>query len=134
MAAKKKPAISGALDARELIATGSCKDLVRLNALVTAGEVQQFPPFSKAFCLTDVVLDLWTFPDGLSSKASCAIWLIVPGTSEILFQCFIDKYGHQIHLNSGIFCPRNSYLTANAGIFADGGTGSLRVLLTGHYC
>jgi hypothetical protein len=135
MAAKKKPAIPGALDARELIAPRSCKDLVRLNALVTPGEVKQFPPFTKAFCLTDVVLDLWDFPNGLSSTASCAIWLVVPaaGTSEIFFQCFVDKYGHQIHLNSGIFCPKNSYLTANAG-FAQSGLGDLRVLLTGHYC
>ena len=81
MVARKKPAIPRALDVRKLIAPGRCKDLVRLNAQVNPGEVKQFPAFTKAFCLTDVVLDLWTFPDGLNSKASCGIWLVVPGVS-----------------------------------------------------
>ena len=46
----------------------------------------------------------------------------------------VDKYGHQIHLNSGIYCPKDSYLTVNSGVFADGATSNLRVLLTGYYC
>ena len=114
----------------------SCKDLVRFNALVTPGEVETFAAFAKDFCLTDIVLDLWTFPEGLNSKASCSIWLVTPsaGTSEVLFKFFIDKYGHQVHQNSGVLCPKGSYLTANSGIFAEGATASLRVLLTGYYC
>jgi hypothetical protein len=121
---------------RKKKAGSECQKLSRLNALVTPGEVEQFDVFKDDFCLTDVVMDLWSFPDGLDSKASCSIWLVTPsqGTSEVLFKCFIDKYGHQIHLNSGIFCPGGSYLTANSGIFADGATASLRVLLTGRYC
>ena len=114
----------------------NCSNLERLNAQVSPGDVKQFDPFKKSFCLTDVVLDLWTFPEALNSKASCSIWLVTPseGTSEILFKCFVDKYGHQIHLNSGVFCPKGSYLTANSGIFVEGSTGILRVLLTGFYC
>ena len=114
----------------------NCSNLERLNAQVSPGDVKQFDPFKKNFCLTDVVLDLWTFPEGLNSKASCSIWLVTPseGTSEILFKCFVDKYGHQIHLNSGVFCQKGSYLTANSGIFVEGSTGILRVLLTGFYC
>lgn len=113
-----------------------CMDLERLNALVTPGEVEQFDAFKKDFCLTDIVMDLYTFPEDLSSKATCSIWLVTPAesTSEILFSCFIDKYGHQIHLNSGVFCPKGSYLTANSGIFTEGSTADLRVLLTGYYC
>jgi hypothetical protein len=108
--------------------------LRRFNALVQPGEVEQFPTLDSAYVLTDVVLDLWTFPEGLDSKASCDIWLVTPqaGTSEVFFHCFVDKYGHQIHLASGIHCPKGSYLTANAGIFAVGATGSLRVLLSGY--
>jgi len=111
-----------------------CKRLERFNALVTPGEVEVFPVFKADFCLTDIVMDLWTFPDGLNSKASCSIWLVTASTSEILFKFFIDKYGHQVHLNSGVFCPTGSHLTANSGVFAEGATASLRVLLTGYYC
>jgi len=122
MPTKKRPA-----------ATRRGSDLKRLNALVTPGDVKKFDPFTKAFRLTDVVMDLWSFPDGLNSQASCGVWLVTPaqGTSEILFQCWIDKYGHQIHLHSGIWCPKGSYLTANGGVFAQGPTADLRVLMTG---
>ena len=103
-----------------------------LNALGIAGQVHQFPTFQTDFRLTDVVLDLWSFPDGLDSKASCSIWLVTPGTSEVLFQCFVDRHGHQIHLVSGVHCPTGSYLTVNSGIFAVGATADLRILLSGY--
>ena len=121
---------------KEALVRTACKNLERLNALVTPGEVEQFDAFKEDFCLTDIVMDLWSFPEGLNSKASCSIWLVTPAqqTSEILFKFFVDRHGHQIHLNSGVFCPKGSYLTANAGIFAEGATASLRVLLTGYYC
>lgn len=114
----------------------SCRSLERLNALVEPGKVKEFEPFSDNFCLTDSVMSLWSYPEGLDSKGSCDIWLVTPdaGTSEILFQCYVEKHGHQVHFTSGIFCPKGSYLTANAGIFAEGQTGDLRVLLTGYYC
>jgi hypothetical protein len=114
----------------------SCSNLVRFNALLQPGEVEKFEAFKKDFSLTDIVLDLYSIPDGLNSKASCSIWLVTPseGTSEYLFKCFVDRDGHQIHLNSGVYCPKGSYLTANSGIFVEGPTSSLRVLLTGFYC
>jgi|GraSoiStandDraft_8_1057269.scaffolds.fasta_scaffold155826_2 hypothetical protein len=112
----------------------ACNRLARLNALVTPGAVHKFDSFHVSFCLTDLVLDLSSFPDGLDSKASCGIWLVQPGVSEILFEFFVDKHGQRVSLNSGIVCPEGSYLTANAGVFASGGTGDLRVLLTGYTC
>jgi hypothetical protein len=112
----------------------TCDKLRRLNALIPPGAVNKFDPFDADFCLTDLVLDLWSFPDGLDSKASCGIWLVIPGTSEVLFNLFVDKHGQRVHLHSGVFCPKGSQLTANAGRFAAGGTGDLRVLLTGHDC
>ena len=117
-------------------AKNGCSNLIRFNALVQPGEVEIFDIFEKDFCLTDMVLDLYTIPDGLNSKASCSIWLVTPseGTSEYLFKCFVDRDGHQIHLNSGVYCPKGSYLTANSGIFVEGPTSLLRVLLTGFYC
>jgi hypothetical protein len=120
------------MDARSAIPFSS---LAHLNALVPPGQVHQFEPFTKQFCLTDIVLDLWSFPESLASKASCGIWLITPAESrsEILFQCFVDKYGHQIHLESAIACPAGTCLTANAGIFAEGQTADLRVLMSGYY-
>ena len=111
-----------------------CNKLSHLNALVTPGAVNKFDPFTEDFCLTDLVLDLWTFPDGLDSKASCGIWLVTPGKSEILFNLFVDRHGQRVNLTSGIVCPKGSYLTANGGVFAAGGTGDLRVLLTGYAC
>lgn len=118
------------------IVKSSCKNLVRLNDLLLPGKLKKFEVFTKDFCLTDVVLDLYSIPDGLNSKASCSIWLVTPsqGTSEDLFNCFVNRSGHQIHLNSGVYCPKGSYLTASSGIFAEGPTSSLRVLLTGSYC
>lgn len=112
----------------------TCDKLKRLNALVTPGGKEKFDPFSEDFCLTDLVLDLWTFPDELDSKANCLIELVIPGKSEVLFKLFVDKHGQRIHLNSGILCPKGSYLIANSGVFTSGGTGALRVLLTGHAC
>lgn len=111
-----------------------CNKLRRLNTLIIPGGVEKFDPFTEDFCLTDLVLDLWTFPDGLDSKASCGIWLVTPGVSEILFNFFVDKHGQRVHLNSGILCPKGSYLSANGGVFTAGGTGDLRVLLTGYTC
>ena len=105
----------------------------RFNALVPPGEVEQFPALEQDYHLTDVVLDLSSFPEGLASKASCSIWLVTPAASEPLFHCFVDKYGHQIHLTTGIYCPSGSYLTANSGLFAVGATGNLRVLLSGYH-
>lgn len=112
----------------------TCDKLAHLNALVTPGMVHKFDPFPADFCLTDLVLDLWSFPEGLDSKASCGIWLVQPTSSEILFQLFVDKQGQRVNLHSGIVCPAGSYLTANSGIFATGATADLRVLLTGHAC
>lgn len=106
--------------------------LRRFNALVSPGEVAKFDTLSKNFSLTDVVMALYNYPEGLNSKASCSIWLVTEGSSEYLFACFVDKYGHQIHLESGIFCPTGSYLTANSGVFTEGTTASLRVMLTGY--
>jgi hypothetical protein len=107
-------------------------DMRRFNALVSPGQIQQFPTLGADFYLTDVVLDLWSFPEGLDSKASCGIWLVTPASSsEVLFQCFVDRHGHQVHLVSGVHCPSGSYLTVNAGIFAVGPTADLRVLLSG---
>jgi hypothetical protein len=111
----------------------SCKDLERLNALGLPGQVHQFPPFKKDFVLTDVVLDLWSFPKP-DASALCSIWLVVPGTSEILFNLTVDRLGRRLHLQSGVLCPAGSHLTANVGVNAAGGTPDVRVLITGAHC
>lgn len=116
--------------------TVECKRLVRLNGLAIPGEIKEFDAFGNDFCLTDIVINIYSYPEGLKSKGSCDIWLAIPSrsTTEYLFTFFIDKYGHQVHLNSGVFCPKGSHLTANAGVFADGASATMRVLLTGYYC
>jgi hypothetical protein len=112
----------------------TCDKLRRLNALVTPGEMKAFDPFPQSFCLTDLVFDLSNFPEGLDSKAGCSVWLVSPGRSEILFNFHIDKYGHQVHLHSGIVCPEGSYLSVSSGVFVAGKTADVRVLMTGYTC
>jgi hypothetical protein len=109
---------------------------VHLNALVTPGAVHKLDPFPVDFCLTDVVLDLSSFPDGLDSKGSCSIYLATPTNSELLFDSlFVDRHGRQVSLHSGIVCPAGSYLTANVGVFTTGGgSGDVKVLLAGFNC
>jgi hypothetical protein len=34
------------------------------------GELKKFPDFQRDFCLTDIVADIDSFPEGLASKAS----------------------------------------------------------------
>lgn len=53
----------------------SCSNLVRFNTLLQPGDVEQFEALAKDFCLTDIVLDLYTIPDGLNSKASAVYGL-----------------------------------------------------------
>ena len=112
----------------------TCDKLKRLNASVAPGEVKQFDPFTEDFCLTDLVLDLWTIPDGLDSKASCGISLVASSGTEILFSFSVDKYGRRVHLNSGIVCPKGSSLAASGGFSPTEKRGSLKVLLTGYAC
>ena len=113
--------------------------LKRINANILPGEARRFEVFKQDFCLTDIVLNLWNYPGGLdNAKASCIIGLLnpTPGgpfSSEILFHCSIDKRGYQIHLKSGIFCPKDSNIWISTG-----GTSSthaiLRTILSGYYC
>ncbi len=74
------------------------------------------------YYLTDVVMDLWSLPEDLSSKASCDICLVTAARREPV-RCssivFVDEYGHhKIHLTTDIYGPSGSYLTANTGTFA----------------
>ena len=112
-----------------------CANLERMNAVVGV-DVKQLDAFKKNFCLTDIVMNLYNYPEGLNSKSMCNIWLVTPSrrTNEFLFTFFIDKLGHQVHLNSGIVCQKASYLTLNPVIFAEGATASIKALLTGYYC
>ncbi len=117
-----------------------CNKLQKLLGLAEPGKIHQFPVFENDFCLTDVVLNLYTYdsgPNGLNtSKGSCDIWLVDPAanTSTWLFKCLVEKYGHQIHLTSGILCPKGSYLTANAGVFTEGNSQIVKVTMTGYQC
>jgi hypothetical protein len=112
-----------------------CSRLAVANVLMPPGILQRFDPFTDNFCLTDIVTGLYSFPEGVDgSKASCSIFLVRPQVSSYLFKFFIDKNGHQIHLNSGVFCPSGSYISASSGVFSTGGTSSFRLLMTGFYC
>jgi len=102
--------------------------LIHLNALTTPGGLHKFDPFAVDFCLTDLVLD----PEGEGLKGNVSIWLVTPGvSSEILFQFYVDNFGKNVNLTSGIVCAKGTFLTANGNT---GDTGGIRVLLTGYTC
>lgn len=105
-----------------------CNQLLHLNALVPSGTANPFPAFTADFCLTDLVLQLTSTTGG---KSYCVIWLVTAAASEELFFFSVDEHGQRVTLNSGIVCPKDSYLSANT---FTGATANLRVLLTGYYC
>jgi hypothetical protein len=117
------------------ISMATCDKLVRFNTQLTPGAAHAFDTFTADFCLTDVVIDLASFPDGLDSKATCTIWLTKPEvSSQTLFPLSVDKHGQRVNLTSGIVCPKGYFLSANAGLFVTGNTASIWVVLTGYTC
>src|SRR5258708_4306576 len=85
----------------------TCDKLMRLTAEVSPGGVHRFDTFTADFCLTDMILDLYTLPDGFDSKATCTLWLVTPDvSSETLIQFYIDKFGRRENLTTGIVCPK----------------------------
>jgi hypothetical protein len=123
------------MSAEDKPCNGDCGKLLRFNRLILPGELEALPDFETDFRLTDIVIDLWSFPDGLNSKASCSIFLIIPSvSSESLFKFFVDRHGRQVHLTSGVFCPANSHLSASGGVFVEGGSASCRLLIAGFRC
>ena len=92
-------------------------------------------PFNRAFVLTDVVFDLWTFPNGASSKACGSVWNVLPNQfSRLLVGGWVTSEGTQYHLESGILCPKSSYLSICSCFFVNEPTALFQARVTGCFC
>jgi hypothetical protein len=92
-------------------------------------------PFSRDFVLTDVIFDLYTHPNGDASKACGFVWNALPNQwSRLLVGDTIGVAGRQYSLESGIVCPRNSYLTICSCYFVSEPTALFSARVTGCFC
>jgi hypothetical protein len=91
-------------------------------------------PFDRAFVLTDVVFDLYNHPNGFNSKGCGFVWNVTPNSSRLLLGGTVDDRGRQYHLQSGILCPRRSYLSVCNCFFVAEPTALVSARVTGCYC
>jgi hypothetical protein len=92
-------------------------------------------PFNRGFVLTDVVFDLWNHPNGANSKACGFVWNVLPNQwSRLLLGGTVMDAGRKYDLESGILCPRGSYLTICSCFFVAEPTALFSARVTGCFC
>jgi len=127
--------------------TTECDRLDHGRALIGPLECKTvIGPFTENFVLTDAVLALNTYPEGLlNSHSGATVWnpipvgvLPSPGggwiVSRKLLTCKIDYRGHQIHLESGIVCPAQSSLSVCISFSTAASSPWVFATLSGYYC
>lgn len=113
-----------------------CSRLAYGAALVAGLECKMIlGPFDRAFVLTDVVFDLDSHPSGENSKGCAWVWNVLPNQwSRKLVGARVDSRGRQYHLQSGILCPKRSFLTVCNCYFVAEPTASVSARVMGCYC
>jgi len=92
-------------------------------------------PFDRGFVLTDVLFDLYNHPNGADSKACGFVWNTLPNKwSRLLFGGTVDDRGRQYHLESGVLCPKGSFLNVCTCYFVYEPTAYLSARVMGCYC
>lgn len=92
-------------------------------------------PFDRAFVLTDVVCDLYNHPNGANSKGCAFVWNALPNTwSRLLVGGTVDDRGRQYHLQSGVLCPKRSYLSVCTCYYVAEPTAHVSARVMGCYC
>jgi hypothetical protein len=92
-------------------------------------------PFNRALVLTDVVFDLWTYPNGAASKACGSVWNVLPNQwSRLLVGGWVTTEGRRYDLESGILCPRGSHLSICSCFFVNEPTALFQARVTGCFC
>ena len=92
-------------------------------------------PFNRALVLTDVVFDLWTYPNGAASKACGSVWNVLPNQwSRLLVGGWVTSEGRRYDLESGILCPKSSYLSICSCFFVNEPTALFQARVTGCFC
>ena len=113
-----------------------CDDLAYGALLSLPGEVKPIlGPFDRDFALTDLVFDLYTFPEGDTSRAYPLVWNTLPGAwSRLLVGGTVTETGLQYHLESGIVCPTGSTLYISAGWYVARPTALVSARVSGCFC
>jgi hypothetical protein len=113
-----------------------CSQLVYGAKLMLPLECKQIlGPFNRAFVLTDVIFDLWTYPNGAASKGCGSVWNVLPGQfSRLLVGGWVTSEGRQYDLESGILCPKSSYLSICSCFFVNEPTALFQARVTGCLC
>jgi hypothetical protein len=92
-------------------------------------------PFNHDLALTDVVFDLWTYPNGAASKACGSVWNVLPGQwSRLLVGGWVTSEGRKYNLESGILCPQGSHLDICSCFFVNEPTALFQARVTGCLC
>jgi hypothetical protein len=92
-------------------------------------------PFNREFVLTDVFFDLYTHPNGDASKACGFVWNLLPNQwSRLLMGGTVDDRGRTYSLESGVLCPRNSYLSICSCFYVNQPTALFSARVTGCFC
>jgi hypothetical protein len=92
-------------------------------------------PFDRDWVLVDVLFDLYNHPNGAASKACGFVWNVLPTNwSRLLFGGTVDDRGRQYHLESGVLCPKDSYLDICSCYFVNEPTALFSARVMGCYC
>jgi hypothetical protein len=92
-------------------------------------------PFNRDLALTDVVFDLWTYPNGSASKACGEVWNVLPGQwSRLLVGGWVTSEGRKYDLESGILCPQGSHLDICSCFFVNEPTALFQARAMGCLC
>lgn len=92
-------------------------------------------PFDRGFVLTDVLFDLYNHPNGANSKACGFVWNVLPNQwSRRLLGGTVDDRGRQYHLQSGVLCPKGSFVNVCTCYFVNEPTAHLSARVMGCYC
>jgi len=113
-----------------------CSRLAYGARLMLPGECKMIlGPFNQDLALTDVIFDLYSYPNGAASKACGFVWNALPNQwSRLLVGGWVTERGRQYSLQSGILCPRGSYLSICSCVFVSEPTALFSARVTGCYC
>ena len=115
--------------------TCDCSDLAYGALLMSPLECKTIlGPFERDFVLTDIVFDLYNYPNGDDSKAGGFVWNSQPNMTRRLVGGRVTDLGRQYHLQSGILCPAGSSLNICSSYFVNEPTALFSARVMGCYC
>jgi hypothetical protein len=113
-----------------------CNDVVTARRTLAPLECRELiAPLERDFLLTDIVFELYDYPNGTQSRACGFVWNAMPNQwSRKLLGGHVRDAGRQYHFETGLLCPRGSGLSVCTCWFVSEPTSTLWTVLSGHYC